>query len=295
MGSEHVRAAFLHHTQSRFPRGELWLNADVLSACHLSDTIEACLDLCHRLEMDFISLPVGGSSLAGYQYRQFKVGDIQVAAKDDLFVFAVIDGPFQRQVNKNGLINALTNLASNDINTIAAIDEDAKTIGHLIGECIDHGANAVVIAEDVAYSTGMFISRSMFIDAIYKHYKPLTELIHHHRAFAVFHSCGDIAKIIPDIESAGFDGLSCESECIDIQLVKREQGAKLTLLTGISCDLLEAGLLSAEDESRFVDSITKLGHGGGLLLCSSSGLYSPRMLQNIRKLYSLADKIGQHS
>jgi uroporphyrinogen decarboxylase len=243
--------------------------------------------------MDFISLPVGGTQLLNYQYRQFESSDIQKALQSDLFVVTVVDGPFQRLVNKKGLLYVIAECTRDIVKTAVAINGEAREAERLINECIDHGANAVVIADDLAYNAGMFITQNAFDDAICCHYRAFTERIHHRGAYAVFHSCGNITNIISGIVSAGFDGLSCESECADILSIKSNYGTHLTLFAGISTELLVDYPSSAEDEERFTELVSKLGDDGGFILSSSSGLYSSHMFYNIQRLYTRADKISR--
>lgn len=295
MISEYMRAAFEHRRGSRLPRGELWLGTRLFTDCQIEDNVDTHLELCHRAGMDLVSLPVGGTQLFNHQYRQFNPSDLQRIAQGDLFVVTVLDGPFQRLVNRKGLLRVVAECATNIAKAATAINDEAKKVTCLIDACIDNGANAVVIADDLAYSTGMFITRNAFDDAIYCHYKASTERIHHRGAYAVFHSCGNITDIMSVIVSAGFDGLSCENECADILSIKSSYGTYITLFAGISGELLDDYPSSAENRQQFAELVSKLSKDGGFILSSSSGLYSSHMFHNIQRLYTLADKIWRNT
>lgn len=77
---------------------------------------------------------------------------------------------------------------------------------------------------------------------------------------------------------------------MDLFSLKATYGTRLTLLSGLSCELLDAGLLTARQKQLFIEAIASLSEGGGLILSSSSGLHSSRMLLNARRLYHLADE-----
>jgi len=288
--SEHVRAAFEHRTPSRLPRGELWIGTTVFEERQMEDNVDAHLSLCQEMGMDLISLPVGGSQVSPWDYRIFSPADIEKVAQSDLFVVAVLSGPFQRLVDNRGLSPTLADIARDTGEIREALRDAAQEVGSLIDMCTERGADAVAIADDLAYTRTTFFSPDVFRQLIHPFYGGLVDKIHRSSAYAILHSDGNIARIVPDIVSSGFDGLSCQEECVDLFSLKATYSTRLTLLSGLSCELLDVGLLTARRKQRFVEAIASLSEGGGLILSSSSGLHSSRMLLNARRLYHLADE-----
>jgi len=287
--SDYVRAAFEHRASSRIPRGELWVGSQVFAGLRTADDVDAHLRLCSDLGMDLISLPVGGNESSDFGYRLFPPTDLRRAVGSGLFVAAVLSGPYQRIVDRRGLHNALADVARDAAEAAGAVAREATETVRLVEACAGNGADAVVIAEDVAYDAGSFFTASVLDQVIYPSQRVLAEKIHDCSAIAIFHSCGRITSMIPDIVSLGFDGLSCQPECLDLAAVKRAHGDRLTLLTGPSRDLLDSDPLSAVQREQFRQLVSDLGEGGGFILSSSSGVYSPQMLSGLRALYSLAD------
>lgn len=288
--SEHVRAAFEHHPPSRLPRGELWIGTMVFEERQMEDNIDAHLGLCQEMGMDLVSLPVGGPQVSPSEYRTFSPADIEKVAHSDLFVVAVLSGPFQRVVDKRGLSATLADVGRDTGEIREAVGDEAQEVASLIDMCTDRGADAVVIADDLAYNKATFFSPSVFRQLIYPLYQGLVDKVHRCSAYAILHSDGNIASIVPDIVSSGFDGLSCQHECVDLFSLKRTYGDRLTLLAGLSCQLLDADSLTARRKQRFIEGMASLSQGGGLILSSSSGLHTSRMLLNARRLYHLADE-----
>lgn len=288
--SEHVRAAFEHHAPSRLPRGELWIGTIIFEERQMEDNIDAHLELCQEMEMDLISLPVGGPQVSPSEYRIFSPADIEKVAHSDLFVVAVLSGPFQRVVDKRGLSATLADVGRDTGEIREALRDEAQKVASLIDMCTDRGADAVVIADDLAYNRTTFFSPSVFRQLIHPYYLELVDKVHRGSAYAIFHSDGNIASIVPEIVSSEFDGLSCQQECVDLFSLKITYGDRLTLLVGLSCQLLDADSLTAKRKQRFVEAMASLSQGGGLILSSSSGLHSSRMLLNARRLYHLADE-----
>jgi uroporphyrinogen decarboxylase len=288
--SEHVRIAFEHHAPPCLPRGELWIGTMVFEQRQMEDNVGAHLELCQEMGMDLISLPVGDSQISPSGYRIFSPADIEKAAQSDLFVVAVISGPFQRVVNKSSLSLVLADVGRDTSEIKEALRDEAQEAGSLIDVCTEHGADAVVIADDLAYNRATFFSPNVFRELILPFYLELVDNVHRHNAYAILHSDGNIAKIVPDIVSSGFNGLSCQEECVDLFSLRGTYGTSLTLLAGLNCELLDAGLLTARRKKRFIEKIASLSERGGLILSSSSGLYSARMLLNAQRLYQVVDE-----
>ena len=287
---DHVRAAFEHRASTRLPRGELWVGSEVFRDLQMGDDVDGHLHLCRDMGMDLVALPVGAQQSPGFSYRLSAPGDLHGAAGSGLFVAAVLSGPFQRVVDERGLHDALGAVARDAAEVAEAVAREATETVRLVEACLGNGADAVVVAEDVAYDAGSFFTASLLDQVIYPSQRLLAETIHRCGALGIFHSCGRIASMIPDIVSLGFDGLSCQAECLDLVAVKRTCGDRLTLLTGLSRELLDSDTLSPRHKREFRRLISDLGEGGGFILSSSSGLHAPHMLRNLRTLYQLADK-----
>jgi uroporphyrinogen decarboxylase len=288
--SEHIRAAFEHRLPKRIPRGEFWIETRVFAERQMEDTIYGHIALYREMEMDFISIPVTLSEDSVFSYRMFNPSEIREAAESGLFVLAVVDGPFQMLVNRMGLRRTLADIAGRIDEISETVSNEAQKVSSLVDTCIHYGANAVMIAEDIAYDRGTFFSPTTFRNLLYPAYRDLMNTIHNCGAFAVYHSCGDITGVIPDLVSLGVDGLSCQAECMDLLSLKRDYGAKLTMFTGVSLELLDSISILSRHRQQFSKTVTKLGEGGGFILSSSSGLSSPHMISNLLQLYGIADK-----
>ena len=256
----------------------------------MEDTIYGHITLCREMEMDFISIPVTLTEGSVFGYRMFNPSEIREATESGFFVLAVVDGPFQMLVNRRGLRHVLAAIGGIMDEISETVSNKAQKVSSLVEMCIHYGANAVMIAEDIAYDRGTFFSPTTFRSLLYPAYRELMNTIHNCGAFAVYHSCGDITGVIPDLVSLGVDGLSCQAECLNLLSLKRDYGAKLTLFTGVSRELLDGTAIPSRHKQQFSKIVTKLGEGGGFVLSSSSGLSSPNMASNLLQLYGVADK-----
>ncbi len=288
---ERVKAAFEHQDQRVLVRGELWLGKKPFQELRIDDDLEGHLSLRNRLGMDLLFLPVlvpdFPSSLM--DYRRFSVTEIAEAVENsNLFVAVIVDGPFQRLVEKQGLLPLLTELKSDHV--VRRFEEEAADVEVILKQCLELNVGAVVVADDLAFQHSTYISPEYSEKLLGPFYSKAVAGIHAKGAYALFHSCGNITALLPQLVACGFDGLAaCQNQCLDLISLKREYGHQLTFLAGMDADILEAESLTASQKREFGRSLRSLAQGGGFILSSSCGLYSPNSLQRLQELYALAE------
>jgi hypothetical protein len=288
---ENIKNAFAHRVSRRLPRGEFWIGTNIFAERKIEDDIKAHVVFCLEMGMDFVSIPVGHSESDRLGYRIFNPLEIRNANESSLFVVAVVSGPLQRIVDEKGLELVLADIAGNTVGIRKAIEHEAETVSSLVEAGTDNGANAVMIAEDVASDAGSFFAPKMFHAFFQPLYRGFVDDMHRRRALAIFHSCGNITNLMPDIVSSGFDGLSCQMECLDILSLKRTYGDQITLFSGVSREFLDNDSLSIDQMQQFGQVLKAIAANGDFVLSSSSGLSSPNMVSNLRRLYCCADEI----
>jgi len=282
---ERVKTAFDHHDQQNLVRGVLWVGRR---------PFQELLSLRNRLGMDLLFLPVSvpDFSFSSMDYQRFSVAEIEEAVKiSDLFVAVIVDGPFQRLVEKRGLLPLLTELKDDEKAVAGRFEEEAENMAVLLKQCLDLNVGAVVVADDLAYQHSTYISPVDSEKLLGPLYSYVVAGIHAGGAYALFHSCGNIAALLPQLVACGFDGLAaCQNECLDLVSLKRVYGSQLTFLSGMDADILEAESLTASQKEEFVKRVISLAQGGGFILSSSCGLYSLNSLQRLQELYDLAEE-----
>ena len=146
-GLNRVKSAFQHLQTERIPKGELWLSADILRKAGLEDNLEGRLHLVKRLKHHMICLSMAREPYLNEAlgYRYFPVSAIQeVLDTTDLFVTAVIDGPFQRLVGKKGLMKVLTGWVSERETVLKAYENERADVENLLDRCLEHPVHGVV-------------------------------------------------------------------------------------------------------------------------------------------------------
>ena len=149
----------------------------------------------------------------------------------------------------------------------------------------------MLIADDVASNQGTFCNPVELIDLLGPHYEEIISLIHSYNAKTLFHSCGNITDLVPFLFSIGFYGLAaCQGRIMDLVSIKQKY-PKLTYFTGIDEVILESKEITDWNLEEYKNQLRKLAEGSGIVLSSSTGLYSTDSVERLRRLYAIAETI----
>jgi hypothetical protein len=290
-----VKKAFEHRSTGRPPKGELWLGTGLLKKANLEDNLEGHLALIKRLGQDILCLPLSHdpslNKTLGYRYFSLKELE-EASGMSDLFLIALIEGPFQRLAQEKGLMEILTGWKRERHEVAKAYEKERAGVDILIKRCLELSVDAVIIADDLAGERSLFIDPSDIQDFFSPFYSQAVSEIHGVHSYALFHSCGNITMLIPHLVSYGFDGLAAiQHRPNDLISLKETYGSRLTLMAGIEAEFLEPGgmfLSGLREYERLVRSLTP---GGGFIICSCSGLYFGDFLERVQELYRIADAL----
>jgi len=276
-----------HRGQRRVPRGELWLGRDVFRG---EDSLWTHTEFCREMGMDFLSLPIEMPRQTQANYKRFNLDEVgEAVSASGLFTCVVIDGPFQRSAERPGDLSVLSARCEDSGST--RLREMSSDVEETIAACVKRGANAVVIADDIAYQRSTYASPQTLRERLLPLYSRMADRIHGGGAYALFHSDGNIAPLVPDLISCGFDGLAgCEPECLDLPLLKRIHGSQITLMTGIRAELLESASTASAQRETLLGELRALAQCGGFALCSACGANSREAMESLKTLYAWIDE-----
>ncbi|MBW1829356.1 MAG: hypothetical protein JRI74_08035 [Deltaproteobacteria bacterium] len=288
-----VEKIFRHQISDRIPRTELWLGTAILKKAGLEDDLNGHLALRKRLGMDLLFLPVSMDTPfnATLGYRYFTLDEVKEASEtSDLFFGVVMDGPFQRMVEKKGLITVLTDWMRNRQGIEECYQKEAAGVIELIQNCLDLNVGAVVIADDIAADKAAYLNPVESKELFMPFYSEAVTQIHERNAYALLHSCGNFSAYIPELINSGLDGLAaCQSDCMDLLSLKKNYGSELVFMAGIEADLFHSNSLTRHMKQSLENLLKKLSQGGGFILCSSCGMYDVDFLSKLQEIYRLAD------
>jgi hypothetical protein len=290
-----VKKAFEHRSIGRLPKGEVWLGTDLLRMANLEDNLKGHLSLIKHLGQDILCLPISNeiSINKAFGYRYFSLKDLEEASRmRDLFLAALIDGPFQRLAEKKGLMKILTEWKRERHEVAMEYEKERAEVDILIKRCLELSVDAVIIADDLAGERSTFVDPHDIQDLFSPFYTQVVSEIHTSHSYALFHSCGNITMLIPQLVSYGFDGLAAiQHRTNDLISIKEKYGSSLTLMAGIDAEILEGPEISLSGLKEYERLVHSLAPGGGFIICSCSGLYSGDFLERIQELYRIADEL----
>ena len=206
----------------------------------------------------------------------------------DLFVFALINGPISALDWTLGMEDYLCYA----ITDTDLIEEFAKKIMEFevarAKKFIEKGADAIMIADDIAFNTGLFLPPAIMERVGYRIYQSCIAEIKAYKDVPVFlHTDGQMYKAIPEIIDCGFDGLQSlqPSAGMDIYKIKEEYGDRLCLMGNLDLNyLLSFGSPEEvlEETKRLKNTI---GTGGGFILSTCNILTDAVPVKNAKAMY----------
>ena len=280
-----MRAVLGGATTNPPPRAELWVAPAVLASEGLPNTAQGVAALATRVGADLCFLSCSGPQSVTNQAVALRAA-VKVVHAGGLACGAVVDGPWQRLTQAEGLESGLRRLAAggDSHERIAALARQAEL--ELVAWDAA-GADLVVLADDLAYDGGPYFSPALFDRLLVSHYRRWL-LAAPRRAPLGFHSDGDISRLLPALVQAGFACFSLEPEATRPSAVWQRFGHHLTLLSGIPA----AWLTTPTSSSEVVSGLADLARGGSLILGSACGLFEPSCIDGLKKIYRLAGDSG---
>jgi len=101
----------------------------------------------------------------------------------------------------------------------------------------------VFLSDDLGFYSGTLVSPDVIRRHIFPHYKKITDITHQAGRLLIFHSCGNVYKIMDEaIDDIGIDAKhSFEDKIMPVEEVYRRWGDRIAILGGVDMHLLAAG------------------------------------------------------
>lgn len=107
---------------------------------------------------------------------------------------------------------------------------------------IDNAA-MMLLSDDLGFFSGTLVSPDVIRRYIFPHYKKITDIVHQAGKLLIFHSCGNVYKIMDEvIDDIGIDAKhSFEDKIVPVDEAYRRWGDRIAILGGVDMDLLGRG------------------------------------------------------
>jgi len=210
--------------------------------------------------------------------------------------------PFERAHAMQGMEVFLLNMAANPDFAHALLERIADYCKQLMGRFLDElgdNVDIVKIGDDLGIQTGLMISPEMYRDFLKPVHADFIEFIKHRTpAKVMFHSCGDVAPLIPDFIDIGVDILNpiqtSTGRISDLPALKKQFGKHIVFCGGIDTHrILPCGTVEeVREEVKRVMQI--LGPGGGCMIGSVHTVMNDVPPENVLAMVDAVEEFGHY-
>lgn len=300
-GFQRVMAAIKRLHPDRVPRGELVVDRGFINDfmrifggdCAASLFTEMEIEFYRRLGLDLICIPAGDFKPGEDHFANY----IRRLREEGFFIFSLVDGAFQTVMKQAGFMEFCVGVASQPELVGRQIQDCSQKLPPLFELAVQSGAHGVIIADDLAYNQGTYVSPDFIEKYLLPCWREQVNAVKKLGAPVFFHSDGNIGAVLPQIAEAGFEGLQCIEPAagMDIKKVRDVYGKNFCLMGNIDPVLLiqDNGPFPVvhEDLDRAVEElVSAFGTEGGLIFGTSCGLYAGLSPEKVVYMYELAGK-----
>jgi uroporphyrinogen decarboxylase len=210
----------------------------------------------------------------------------------DFFVFAQIGGPVSMANEMFGMQEYMMYCLTN-FNEIRHIGE--KIMEFEIAKAklfIDKGAEAIIMTDDIAFNSGVFLPEETMEIIAYPLYEEAVKEIKKYRDVPVFfHSDGKMDIVFPRIVKCGFNGIHSlqPSAGMNIAQLKKDYGKDICLMGNIDLDHVMTFAKTDEVEKVVKETIDIAAPGGGFILATCNTLVDAIPPENALAMYNFAE------
>lgn len=221
---------------------------------------------------------------------------VALAPDDKVCLGMMWSAHFQDTCAAFGMENALMNMIANP-EIYEAVDEKIMEFylkaNEIFYEATKGRLNAVLIGNDMGSQRGLMLSPDMVRRFIIPGCKKLVEQAHSYGLKVIYHSCGSIVDIIPDLIEAGVDiihPIQALAAGMEPQGLKEKFGDKVSFCGGVDTqDLLVNG--TPEDVQKKVKELRTIFPTGLIISPSHEAILPDIPPANIQALFDEAQKV----
>lgn len=218
-------------------------------------------------------------------------------APDDKVVLGMLwSAHFQDTCAAFGMETALMNmLACPEI--VEAVNEKIMDFylkaNEIFFEATKGKLHAVLIGNDVGSQRGLMLSPELIRQFVIPGCKRLVEQAHSYGLKVIYHSCGSITEIIPDLFEAGVDAIhpiQALAQGMDAESIKENFGDMGAFCGGVDTqDLLVNG--TKEEVGKRVEELRELFPTGLIISPSHEAILPDISPENVKALFDAATKV----
>jgi uroporphyrinogen decarboxylase len=239
-------------------------------------------------------LPIRLSS-SRYPFKA-DIEDVVERFQQRFFVTIGVLGPFEYARHIFGGLDRWLPFMVKEPRDAASITLSVARLARRVVEAyLKAGVDAVWVWDDVAYANGPFFSPKAYKDILMPAHSEILEPFKSRGLPRILHTDGDVRRLIPEFLEVGFTVLQpLEAKAnMDVRLLKREYGSKLSYIGNIDARVLSTNDLEMiEQETR--SKIEAAGRGGGYVAGSDHSVPPDVQLRTYEMFVELIRRYGSY-
>ncbi|MCY3022220.1 MAG: hypothetical protein NTW87_24680 [Planctomycetota bacterium] len=192
--------------------------------------------------------------------------------------FSIMDngwGLFEHSWRLRGFENTLMDCIAEPDFYAALLDKLTELRLGMVAKCADVAADAIMFGDDWGEQRGVIIGPDRWRKLLKPRWAKVFAATHAQKKYAICHSCGSVAAIIPDLIEIGLDVLeSVQPEAADMDpfVLKKKFGAKIVFWGCLGSQSTVPFATPKEIRKRVKDLCKVMGKGGGYILAPAKGI-----------------------
>jgi len=200
---------------------------------------------------------------------------------------AVVNGPWQRWMVEVGWQEAMLQLAKESDLLRQGLAAAARQTEQEIDDWLEAGADLILLADDIAYAAGPYMSPLLLERFLLPLYQALVARGALTGVGVGFHSDGCIDLLLPGLRQANFQFYSLEPEGTDPIRAWNILGERIPLFSGLPANWLTPGGFFFNREGAILREWLS---AGPLVVSSACGLYHAEAEASLRDIYRWIDQ-----
>jgi uroporphyrinogen decarboxylase len=151
------------------------------------------------------------------------------------------------------------------------------------------------MGDDLGSQSGLLCSPKIYRRFFKERFRRMNELAHRHGLKTMYHTCGNVTALVPDLIECGLDVLqSLQPAAMDLALLKREHGKDLAFQGGIDIQETMPNGTPADVRREVRARAETLGPGGGYIFCTAHNLLPDVPTENALALFEAYLEEGRY-
>jgi uroporphyrinogen decarboxylase len=209
-------------------------------------------------------------------------------SETDLFVFALVDGPFSAAAKAWGWEQALVKLTRLPPDVPRFMAEAVVEQAEFIQRLAAGGADGILVGDDIAYRRSAYVQPAALRQSYFPYLTVLVEACQQAGLPVVFHSDGNLWEVLEDLVATGINGIQGLEPGAGMSLagVRAKVGPELCLWGNVDVGWLAQPRPAAEISAE-VNRLLLPVAGSPVILGTSGGLMAGLSGGNVEALFAV--------